>query len=504
MSTPHPSGLPDWLVERLEEVRKNPGISNATVDKILQPMWTKDESPPPRGTRVYSNEKSASIQSRRSGKAPVEAERGTDRDEVIEMKRRPSAPNASSSRPTNPAAKLAVNTKLPKRAPGKARCEDSAAFGLPSPAESNAAETSLMHQEPRVESSKANAEAKFSAFEQPAWYKSINTNSPKYKVWLKKRNTQADVSLSRMKECIKRCEDTRTPPKELPKIFNELRNEIHKAEITIEVDEYLLRKNMMLHNTGIVGIFISQRVEYPWDIRVDASQLYNRWKRQDFKINILRHIVTKREGRRNTDSIDPDWLHSADYYGEGGLVLGQWWPTQLCTVRDSAHGAAQGGIYGHTGRGVFSIVLSGGEGYGYNDEDNGDDIWYSGTVSKDPTNTLTRNLNNNGQNLSDANALGATNNTRMMIESCDKVKNDVRVIRSHNLPKSNVYRPEVGFRYDGLYKVIAYELVDRAKSAYRFNLKRCPGQHPIRYEDNAARRPTVFEIAEYRKLKLDN
>jgi hypothetical protein len=494
MSTPHPSGLPDWLVKKLEESKDR--ISGAAIDKILEPMWTKDESPPPRGERVHPRAENSTSQDRRQKKMKVRAERETEKDGAIKNARRPSASNPSSPRPTNSATNLAVSTNLPNRALGKERRSASAEFGLPSPTKSPDAETALFIPE-------TNAEAKFGKFEQPAWYKNIKTDSTLYKLWLKKRNIQAEVSLSRMKECIKRCEDIRTSTKELPKIFNELRNEIHKAEITLEVDGNLLRKNFMLHSTGIVGIFISKRVEYPWDIRADAFQLYNRWKQQDFKIDLLRHIVTKKEGKRNADSIAPDWLHSADYYGEGDLVLGQWWPTQLCTVRDSAHGAAQGGIYGHIGRGVFSIVLSGGEGYGYKDEDNGDDLWYSGTVSKDPMKTLTRNLNNNDQQLGDDNALGATTNTRLLIESCDRIKNDVRVIRSHNLPKSNAYRPEVGFRYDGLYKVVAYELVDREKSAYRFNLKRCPGQHPIRYEDNATRRPTTYEINEYRRLKLE-
>jgi hypothetical protein len=493
MATPHPSGLPDWLVKKLEESRDR--MSSAAIDKILEPMWTKDESPPPRGQRVQPRAENSTAQERHKKKIKVRVEREMDADGAVKNTRRPSASNAFSPRPTNLAANRAVDIDLPKRAPKKERRSESAEFGLLSPTESPEVETSPMIPQ-------TNAEAKFGNFEQPAWYRNIKTDGPLYKLWLKKRNTQAEVSLSRMKECIKRCEDIRTSPKELPKIFNELRNEIHKAEITLEVDGNLLRKNFMLHNTGIVGIFISKTVEYPWDIRADAFQLYNRWRQQDFKIDLLRHIVTKKEGKRNADSIAPDWLHSADYYGEGDLVLGQWWPTQLCTVRDSAHGAAQGGIYGHTGRGVFSIVLSGGEGYGYRDEDNGDDLWYSGTVSKDPMKTLTRNLQNNDLQLGD-DALGATSNTRLLIESCDKIKNDVRVIRSHNLPKSNVYRPEVGFRYDGLYKVVAYELVDREKSAYRFNLKRCPGQHPIRYEDNATRRPTTYEINEYRRLKLD-
>ena len=123
-------------------------------------------------------------------------------------------------------------------------------------------------------------------------------------------------------------------------------------------------------------------------------------------------------------------------------------------------------------------MLSGGN--QYDDEDNGDEIWYSGTAGKD---------------------FKATENTLRMIESCDEIKEPVRVIRSSNLDRKNVYRPVRGFRYDGLYDVVRKRLLDNEKQMYQFNLVRRSGQNPIRYEDNAARRPTRFEIAEYDKLR---
>lgn len=74
---------------------------------------------------------------------------------------------------------------------------------------------------------------------------------------------------------------------------------------------------------------------------------------------------------------------------------------------------------------------------------------------------------------------------------------------SMQLPPNNPYRPSVGLRYDGLYKVVSMRQPDAAKANYIFQLKRCENQHPIRYEDNAARRPTRYEEAEYRRLKLN-
>ena len=134
------------------------------------------------------------------------------------------------------------------------------------------------------------------------------------------------------------------------------------------------------------------------------------------------------------------------------------------------------GIFGEKDKGAYSIVLSGG---GYNDQDDGHIIEYSGTESKDST---------------------PTEATNALIVSKD-LGNPIRVIRSSQLVKSNKYRPELGLRYDGLYQVKDYKLVNEAKAMYRFHLERCEGQEPIRCEDNAARRPTIFEVEKYQELK---
>ncbi|KAF2259540.1 hypothetical protein CC78DRAFT_475257 [Lojkania enalia] len=244
----------------------------------------------------------------------------------------------------------------------------------------------------------------------------------------------------------------------------------------------------MLDN-GLTRIFAPKQPtknEFPWDLKADARQLYHRWYNEIFSVDLLRGIVLARAknkaDKRNADRIDPEWPHrvSAKYYGHGDLVMGQWWPTQLCTMRDGAHGSAQGGISGDKGKGAYSIVLSGG--HNYSDEDSGEDIWYAGTEGKD---------------------FLPTENTLRMIESCDVIKEPVRVIRSHNLDKSNPYRPKGGFRYDGLYDVVAKEVLDEEKAMYRFRLIRRGGQDPIRYEDNATRRPTQNELAEYEKLSSE-
>jgi len=68
------------------------------------------------------------------------------------------------------------------------------------------------------------------------------------------------------------------------------------------------------------------------------------------------------------------------YYGHNYLENGQWWPRLQVTSRDGAHGAPIAGISGEA-RGTFSIVVA----MTYTDDvDNGDEIFYSDTVGKEP------------------------------------------------------------------------------------------------------------------------
>ncbi|PVH98346.1 hypothetical protein DM02DRAFT_531235 [Periconia macrospinosa] len=314
----------------------------------------------------------------------------------------------------------------------------------------------------------------------PSWYTRIESTSRGLKE-LNKRPTsdqsQYIKALSSMKGCIERCETGRGLNED---DLNELRNHVHKAEIGLKVDRFIVRKMRMLDEPyGLPRIFASTKMSVPMDLRMDAWQLYLRWYREEFEVDILRGIKTRQDRDRSADSIDPRWKKvPTKYYGEGDLVLGQWWPTQLCLVRDGAHGAAQGGIYGEKERGAYSIVLSGGS--QYHDEDDGDTMWYSGTDGKDYM---------------------PTENTLRLVESLETVGNPIRVFRSHQLPKKNPYRPVVGLRYDGLYMIERKELINKEKQAFRFFLVRCPGQHPIRYGNNAAARPTIYEIKEDEKMR---
>lgn len=84
-------------------------------------------------------------------------------------------------------------------------------------------------------------------------------------------------------------------------------------------------------------------------------------------------------------------------------------------------------------------------------------------------------------------------------DSC-KYKTPVRVLRSSALPAPNPYRPAKGVRYDGLYDVVKYEILDAETAMHRFTLSRCDGQESIRYQ-GFEKRPTDEELAEYSKIR---
>jgi hypothetical protein len=315
----------------------------------------------------------------------------------------------------------------------------------------------------------------------PKWYTDIGNSRFEMKELAKKR-TPALTALESLKNCIGRCEEQTkiydsAHTVKLAQLFEELRGHVHKAEFLPGVNKFVIKKVRILTvESGLPRIF-KEEASFPSDLKADSYQLYSRWMKQDFSLDIYRGIVRIKGQDRSNDRFDPAYVRtSAKAYGANGLVLGQWWPSQLCTVRDGAHGVTQGGISGENGKGAYSIVLSGGG--GYHDQDDGDTIEYSGTESKNEK---------------------PTDATQHMITSSE-LGNEIRVLRSYNLPLKNPYRPEVGFRYDGLYKVKHAQLMDEKKQMYRFKMERCPGQEPIRYK-NAAKRPTREEVDEFMKVR---
>lgn len=315
----------------------------------------------------------------------------------------------------------------------------------------------------------------------PEWYTSISLDSLAMKA-LNRKRPAALTALDSLKAFIIHCEQAliSKPSSHLPALWDKLRDAVHKAEITLVVTPHILRKaNMLSPAVGLPRIF-HKDAEFPPDLKADAYQLYLRWHKGDLTQDLLRGIVTRKAHNRTSDSICGEYRSkfpvNARYHGHGALVAGQWWPTQLCAVRDGAHGSSQGGIFGDKIEGAYSVVLSAGA--AYDDIDAGDVVQYSGTKSASST---------------------PTDNTRALLAS-RALGNPIRVIRSAQLGPQNRFRPHRGLRYDGLYVVTRYEVLDAETASYRFRLERCAGQDAIRCEGKATR-PTVWEVQEYERLR---
>lgn len=279
---------------------------------------------------------------------------------------------------------------------------------------------------------------------------------------------------------VERCVETAENGGNVDEFLAKLRYELHALEHYDFVWEETIRDGTKLMQEGFPTILANPI--FPWDIKGDARMIRTRWAKGDFDAHLLRGIATSKprgEAPKSMVSnvIEKDYPHgsSAAVMGAKDLQNGQWWPKQICAVRDGAHGALMEGIFGISGKGAYSIVMSGS---GYSDVDEGDVIKYCGT---------------SGQ------ASGPTPSTKRMMESWEN-GNPVRVLRSSGMKKNHSdYRPSAGIRYDGLYKVAESELLDAGTSMYRFTLRRCDGQDPIRYQGVEVK-PHGHDANEYIRL----
>lgn len=179
-----------------------------------------------------------------------------------------------------------------------------------------------------------------------------------------------------------------------------------------------------------------------------------------------------------SNRIDPDY-HFRKYpkeFGPNGLVSGQWWPLQLATLRDGAHGETQAGISGRPGKGATSVLVAGGH---EKDVDQGNVILYCGT-----------------EGTADK---GRTDDTNLLIDNI-RTGEPVRVIRSSKLGNTPL-APSFGYRYDGLYNVVSHELLDERKHYYRFRLERQRDQDPIR-STGLGKRPTWQDVKKFQDHRL--
>lgn len=307
---------------------------------------------------------------------------------------------------------------------------------------------------------------------------------------MRKQHRQLIDLLQRTKSCIQECARAHSSEEYQTSLRQNLHKLLYFNVPGLQAQHWppaVKASKILDESQGLPRVFANELSgnrgpDYAFDIKADAREIYNKWWRADFNINILRGI---RDGR-----IDSNAKISWEYFGAGDLVNGQWWPTQLAAVRDGAHGSAQGGIAGvkegQNGSkwpGAVSILLAGGYA---EDKDKGEEIWYTGTE---------------GSNFQ------PTENTTRLIESGTSfqldgrsVKNPVRVLRSHNLGRKSEYTPRKGLRYDGLYEVRDWRVLNEEKAIHLFHLLRLPGQDPIRARGPEAR-PTDEEIMAYEQVR---
>ncbi|PSK53844.1 E3 ubiquitin-protein ligase UHRF1 [Elsinoe australis] len=300
----------------------------------------------------------------------------------------------------------------------------------------------------------------------PEWYRRLKKSTSR-----QKGSSTEDQKLAVLKSHV-------TKSKDWSGIYDQLIEAIHDA-MFLEVNGQLVRDHRLLDEDGLQIVFASPNSsKYPFYIRLDAEEMWHKWASRDFSTDLMRGIKYDKDSAASIKK-GYDLKKEGSTHGPLDLVNGQWWPSQLCLVRDGAHTSAQGGIGGRTGKGAWSVVMSSGqiEGGGtYPDIDGGDIVQYCGTDGKE------------GQ---------ITENTQRMLESYEQ-KLPVRLIRSSKMGKP-MYKPELGFRYDGIYHIVSYEILDRVKQRHRFKLVREEGQDPIRFQ-GPERRPTRQELAAMIKL----
>jgi len=329
----------------------------------------------------------------------------------------------------------------------------------------------------------------------PEWYNKLGKAKSRGK-----DEANADTLLRAVKEDIKA--SAKLPVQDAAqwaRIYKNIRTDLHKVAFQ-PVSAQLLRSNRMLHEEdGLSQLFDEahfKRGKWPFDIMSDAQELYNKWYRQVFETDLLRGIIrgkpsTKKlhvgkdeEDDSTVDRLDPAYKDRVygNFHGNGLLLNGQWWPTQLCTVRDGAHSHTIQGISGNPNNGAYSCIMAGGKdskNEPYPDEDHGEWILYCGTESTDGK---------------------VTEATQRMLES-EESKKPIRLIRSSKVDSQ--WAPQVGLRYDGLYVVASHENLDHCDSTrqrHRFKLLRVPGQDPIR-GTGPEKRPTQQEMEAYKKDK---
>jgi hypothetical protein len=173
----------------------------------------------------------------------------------------------------------------------------------------------------------------------------------------------------------------------------------------------------------------------------------------------MRGIIVKRGiNGMKVYNVNMAYHRPANVFGHNGIKVGDWWPMQVCALRDGAHGSRMGGIAGKANLGAYSVIISGGG--GYKDTDEGHTVWYTGSGKDGKDQTL-------------------TTGNRALINS-SHTKYPVRVLRASKA--ASKFAPSNGLRYDGLYEVAeyVYSANQQGNMVYKFRLVRRRNQEDIK------------------------
>lgn len=274
--------------------------------------------------------------------------------------------------------------------------------------------------------------------------------------------------------------------------FEELMKWVRKAQ-TNSVTRDVLEQSFVLDR---LKAFLSddyapvrENKAVPIHIVENLTIIFRKWEFGDLSVLARRGLIQRKE--QGQFYPDPSWPYARDanYFGHGHLINGQTWRTRVEMRRDGAHAPLIAGIFGTTEEGAKSIVM------GFHDEekkefyadiDQGTRIWYMGTArnrekdDKEPTNIKDPDQQNPGMVHLNEKGHGPTPGTNALITSY-RTKRPVRVFRSSRLAGIVKDKPVKGFRYDGLYEVVNYELLKVYRQIYRFEMVRLTdGQGPLR------------------------
>ncbi|KAK5116124.1 hypothetical protein LTR62_008450 [Meristemomyces frigidus] len=189
---------------------------------------------------------------------------------------------------------------------------------------------------------------------------------------------------------------------------------------------------------------------------------------------------------------------SAKVFGHNGITVGTWYPRQLVVSPPStssplsepadknkqkacfhgAHGSTQAGISGSAEQGAFSIIVAGH--YDDLDTDKGDYLYYSAP---------------NSHSNDDPRRIPEAGPASLALHRSMRNGRPVRVLRSFT--GRSRWRPVVGMRYDGLYRVETVTNPTNAKGGLyeQFGLKREDGQPDINIM-----RPNVAEQRDFARI----